>query len=173
MFFYNRTLMKDDPWAVAFSSYYDFWIYPNADGPGGRDFQGHKFHAGGSLPNLVPMPGDFSLAPGYNFYYWTPAVDDQFKSGGVHELLLNAGIPLPLPEIAGVPRALNLKGTMNHHTGFQGVKGWTHATAHLSVNAPLWTIFSWHASLDYQHSFEEDDRIDDQFWGTIGVTAAF
>ncbi|MDF7825766.1 hypothetical protein P4B35_17185 [Pontiellaceae bacterium B12227] len=173
MFFYNRLLMQNDPWAIAFSSYYDYWFYPNSTGKGGKAFQGHKIHLGGGLPNLIPMPEGFSLVPAYNFYYWTPVSDDQFTSGGLHELVLNLGIPLPLPEAPAVPQSINLKGTMSYHTGFQDVKGLTHATAHLTVGAPIWKMISWHGSLDYQESFEEDPKIEDQFWGTLGVNAGF
>lgn len=173
MFFYNRTILKDKTWAVDFSSYYDYWWYPNLTGIDGEDFRGHKVHAGGSLPNLIPMPEGFSLVPGYNYYFWTPVSGDQFTSGGLHELVLNLGIPLPLPEAPAVPQSINLKGTTSYHTGFQNVKGWTHATVHLSVGATIWKTVNWHASLDYQEGFDEDPRIEDQFWGTIGMGARF
>lgn len=176
MFFYNRTIMEDHPWAIAMSTYYDYWFYPNNEQPGGKDLQGHKFHIGGTLPNLIPMPEGFSLVPGYNYYFWTPVTDDQFTRGGSHELPLTLEIPLPLPEATAVPQSINLKGTINYSAGYFDVEtGWSHATASIGTGAPIWEMISWHASLDYQWTFTDtlngnDDNI---FWGTLGVNAEF
>jgi len=185
MLIYGRTCMQDDPWAVALSAYFDYWRYPGTSVTTNRNdspiaapsnLQGQKYHVGGALPNLVPMPEGFSLAPGYNYYYWAPVVDEQFDSGSAHEIVLNCGVPLPLPEVAAVPQSVNLKGTVNYHTGFLGIaRGWTHATAHISTAAPIWESLSWHAGLDYQWTFEEtlNGNGDDILWGTLGVGASF
>jgi hypothetical protein len=185
MFVYNRTFMKDDPWAIALSAYFDYWVYPNISVDTDRDgnpisdpsdLQGQKYHLGASLPSVVPMPEGFSLSPGYNHYFWTPVKDDQFDSGSVHELVLSGSAPLPLPEATAVPQSVNWKATMNYHTGFLGVdSGWSHATAHISTSAPICGSLAWHASLDYQWTFEEtlNGNKDDVAWGTVGVGASF
>ena len=183
MLIYNRTFCPDDPWALAFNGYVTYWGYPNitkdTDRHGNpirnpKDFQGWKFNTGLSLPNRIILPNDQALVPGWNFFYWTPSADDQFKSGGVHEFYLKTSLPLPLPDGKGIPQSIGLMSTVNYHTGFLNIdSGWSHATATISTSAPLNDSFTWHSSINYQWSFEDTVNPDDEFWATLGLRASF
>lgn len=172
---YNRTFREGDAWEVAFTSYIDYWWYPN-NTVKGDDLQGMKYHVGGSLPNLIPMPEGYNLVPGYNYYHWHDIHGAQFPSGAVHEFLLRSDIPICISDAAWVPQSIGVKTTLNYNTGFLGVdSGFSHVTAHLYTGAPINRFLSWHVSADYQWTLDGslNGNGDNIFWGTIGLTASF
>ena len=175
MLHYNRTLMDGNKWEIALTSYIDYWIYPNKT-VNGDDMQGLKYHLGGCLPNLIPMPAGYNLVPGYNYYHWHDITGDQFPSGAIHEFMLRSDIPICISDATAVPKSISLKGTMNYNNGFLGVdSGFTHATMQLGTGAPITDYLSWPASLDYQWTFDDtlNGNGDDIFWATLGLTASF
>jgi len=172
---YHRSFLKGERWEVALSSYVDYWWYPQTSASG-NNLQGLKYHLGFSLPHAIVMPEGFSLVTAYNFYHWHDFLGDQFAEGEVHEFALQAAVPLGLSPSPCVPQSLGIRTALNYNTGFLGVEsGWSHATLQLTTGASITDWLSWHASLDYQWTLEDQLNGDgeDIEWVTLGLNASF
>jgi hypothetical protein len=170
---YNRTLFKDQPYAVNLHGYIDYWTTPHSESEStGNALTGFKEHVGISFLDLIPI-GSSHLVPSYNLYRWEDVGDHAFDGGECHEIFLAYGTPLKVALPGTRDQALNLGSSMNYHTGtFGQERGWSHATAHLSAPFSVLGI-TLSPSVNYQWSFEDTVDDENEFWGTLSVTKKF
>lgn len=183
---YDRTASNNDEWniiadytktfkkeastvGINFHGYADYWLNPKSGMKEQSYLHGIKYNAGISFPIKASSWENFSIKPGYDFYYNHAIGKKLIKAGDIHEFLLALNHKLKKVD-------LGTKAIVSYNNGAVNEKiipGWAYVSQQISAGFNIKSIYL-RTSVTYQHTFEETINADENLlYFTVNILKSF